>query len=75
MSPHVTAFFDNATNTVSYVVRDPKGTAAAIIDSVLDSTMPRGARTPHRPIKSLPMSRRKIWLFNGFLKPMFTPTI
>ena len=36
MSPHVTAFFDNATNTVSYVVRDPKGTAAAIIDSVLD---------------------------------------
>ncbi len=32
----VTAFFDEATNTVSLVVRDPAGTACAIIDSVLD---------------------------------------
>jgi glyoxylase-like metal-dependent hydrolase (beta-lactamase superfamily II) len=36
MHPDVTAFFDEATNTVSYVVRDPEGTSAAIIDSVLD---------------------------------------
>lgn len=36
MPPNVTAFFDEATNTVSYVVRDPQGTAAAIVDSVLD---------------------------------------
>ncbi|WP_300034763.1 MBL fold metallo-hydrolase [uncultured Roseobacter sp.] len=36
MSPDVTAFFDTATNTVSYVVQDPKGTACAIVDSVLD---------------------------------------
>ena len=36
VSPLVTAFFDEATNTVSYVVRDPEGTACAIIDSVLD---------------------------------------
>ncbi len=36
MSPEVTAFFDHATNTVSYVVRDPAGRKAAIIDSVLD---------------------------------------
>jgi glyoxylase-like metal-dependent hydrolase (beta-lactamase superfamily II) len=36
MSPHVKAFFDEATNTVSYVVSDPEGRAAAIIDSVLD---------------------------------------
>ncbi|RMF37987.1 MAG: MBL fold metallo-hydrolase, partial [Alphaproteobacteria bacterium] len=36
MQPEVTAFFDEATNTVSYVVRDPAGTACAIIDSVLD---------------------------------------
>jgi len=32
----VKAFFDQATNTVSYVVRDPQGQACAIIDSVLD---------------------------------------
>lgn len=36
MQPDVKAFFDTATNTVSYVVRDPEGTAAAIVDSVLD---------------------------------------
>ena len=36
MSPDVTAFFDGATNTVSYVVRDPEGRACAVIDSVLD---------------------------------------
>ena len=36
MNPIVKAFFDEATNTVSYVVRDPNGSACAIIDSVLD---------------------------------------
>ncbi len=33
---HVKAFFDQATFTVSYVVHDPEGRRAAIIDSVLD---------------------------------------
>lgn len=36
MSPDVTAFFDDATNTVSYVVKDPEGRSCAVIDSVLD---------------------------------------
>ena len=36
MNPEVTAFFDDATNTISYVIRDPDGHAAAIVDSVLD---------------------------------------
>ncbi|MFW8634212.1 MBL fold metallo-hydrolase [Cribrihabitans pelagius] len=36
MTPVVQAFFDEATNTVSYVVREPEGSACAIIDSVLD---------------------------------------
>ncbi|MBB95230.1 MAG: MBL fold metallo-hydrolase [Rhodobacteraceae bacterium] len=36
MTPDVTTFFDEVTNTASYVVRDPSGRAAAIIDSVLD---------------------------------------
>ncbi len=34
--PLVKAFFDEATNTVSYVVKDPSTNACAIIDSVLD---------------------------------------
>ncbi len=36
MTPDVKAFFDDATNTVSYVVREPEGRSCAIIDSVLD---------------------------------------
>ncbi|QIE45069.1 MBL fold metallo-hydrolase [Pseudohalocynthiibacter aestuariivivens] len=36
MSPEITAFFDPATNTISYVVRDPAGSACAVIDPVLD---------------------------------------
>ncbi|SHH55226.1 MBL fold metallo-hydrolase [Cognatishimia maritima] len=36
MKPEVTAFFDDQTNTVSYVVKDPNGSACAIVDSVLD---------------------------------------
>ena len=36
MTPKVTGFFDDATNTISYVVQDPHGSACAIVDSVLD---------------------------------------
>ena len=34
--PEVTPFFDEATNTITFVVKDPDSTACAIIDSVLD---------------------------------------
>ena len=34
--PDVKAFFDEATFTITFVVKDPESTAAAIIDSVLD---------------------------------------
>lgn len=34
--PEVTAFFDEATNTISYVVKDPESSACAVIDSVMD---------------------------------------
>ncbi len=36
MTPIVTGFFDDATNTISYLVQDPSGQACAIVDSVLD---------------------------------------
>ena len=35
-APHIKAFFDEPTNTVSYVVHDPVTREAAIVDSVLD---------------------------------------
>lgn len=34
--PAITAFFDEATNTISYIVADPATQKAAIVDSVLD---------------------------------------
>ena len=34
--PGVKAFFDAATNTISYVVRDPASKACAVVDSVMD---------------------------------------
>ena len=36
VKPKVKGFFDEATNTVSYVVQDPTSNACAIIDSVMD---------------------------------------
>ncbi|MFN3724501.1 MAG: MBL fold metallo-hydrolase, partial [Paracoccaceae bacterium] len=36
MKPTVQPFFDEATNTITYVVTEPEGKACAVIDSVLD---------------------------------------
>lgn len=43
--PDVTAFFDDATNTISYVVQDPSSTSCAIIDSVMDINYAAGRIT------------------------------
>jgi glyoxylase-like metal-dependent hydrolase (beta-lactamase superfamily II) len=36
VKPQVRGFFDPATNTISYVVKDPGSTACAVVDSVMD---------------------------------------
>ena len=36
VKPEVDAFFDAATNTISYIVKDPGSEACAIVDSVMD---------------------------------------
>lgn len=36
VTPEVTGFFDPATNTISYVVKDPGSSACAVVDSVMD---------------------------------------
>ena len=46
VEPEVTPFFDAATNTVSYVVKDPASSSCAVIDSVLDFDYATG-RTGH----------------------------
>ena len=36
VKPEVTPFFDEATNTISYIVKDPESSSCAIFDSVMD---------------------------------------
>ena len=36
LKPEVEAFFDEATNTISYIVKDPTSNSCAIVDSVMD---------------------------------------
>ncbi len=36
VAPEVVPFFDEATNTISYIVRDPATNACAVVDSVMD---------------------------------------
>ncbi|WP_416882270.1 MBL fold metallo-hydrolase [Marivita sp.] len=36
VTPEVSAHFDEATNTISYIVKDPTSDACAIVDSVMD---------------------------------------
>ena len=36
VKPEVSGFFDEATNTISYIVRDPKSDCCAVIDSIMD---------------------------------------
>ncbi|HKL55296.1 MAG TPA: MBL fold metallo-hydrolase [Roseovarius sp.] len=43
--PQVEAFFDAATNTISYVVKDPGSNACAVVDSVMDIDMAAGRIT------------------------------
>lgn len=50
--PTVNAFFDNDTNTVSYVVTDPETRHCAIVDSVLDYAANAG-RTHHHSAQRL----------------------
>lgn len=45
--PEVTPFFDEPTNTLTYVVRDPDSRACAVVDSVMDLDYPSGSISFH----------------------------
>ncbi len=48
LQPIIRAFFDEPTNTVSYIVADPATRQAAVIDPVLDYD-PNAGRRRRRP--------------------------
>lgn len=47
--PEVKGFFDEATNTISYVLKDPSSNACAIIDSVMDIDYAAGRISSESP--------------------------
>lgn len=57
-SPTVTAFFDESTFTVSYLVQEPDGPKAIIIDSVLDFDASSGRTSTESADKILDAVRR-----------------
>lgn len=61
LRPEVTGFFDPATNTISYVVRDPASDACAVIDSVMDIDYAAGRITHDHADEIIAFIRDKGW--------------
>ncbi len=59
--PVIEAFFDEPTNTISYLVGDPLTRAAAVIDPVLDFDMPSGAADTRSAERILAFAREQDW--------------
>lgn len=59
--PVIEAFFDEPTNTISYLVGDPVTRAAAVIDPVLDFDMPSGAADTRPAERILAFAREQDW--------------
>ncbi len=61
LKPEVHGFFDPATNTISYIVRDPGSEACAVIDSVMDIDYAAGRITHESADRMIAMIREKGW--------------
>jgi len=59
--PEVKGFFDDATNTISYVVRDPGSKACAVVDSVMDIDYAAGRITFDHADQIIAYIREKGW--------------
>ena len=61
VKPEVVPFFDAATNTISYVVRDPFSDACAVVDSVMDIDYAAGRITHDGADRIIDHIRRSGW--------------
>ena len=77
MRPEVTAFFDEATNTISYVVVDPATKRCAVIDSVLDYDPDAAAHRQAlgRSRSSTSCAEQRARASSGCSRPTSMPTI
>ncbi|MCF8706399.1 Glyoxylase, beta-lactamase superfamily II [Sphingobium faniae] len=60
-TPIIEAFFDESTNTISYLVIDPATRLAAVIDPVLDFDLPNGEVDTGSADRILAMAEEKGW--------------
>lgn len=60
-SPIIEAFFDEPTNTISYLVIDPATRVAAVIDPVLDFDLPSGEVDTASADRFLAMAEKNGW--------------
>lgn len=59
--PEVHAFFDPATNTISYVARDPGSSSCAVIDSVMDFDLASGRISFEHADTIIALIRQRGW--------------
>ena len=73
--PEVLPFFDAATNTISYVVRDPVSTSCAIIDSVMDIDYAAGRIAYDGADAIIAAIVERGWTVEWFLKDRIDPVL
>lgn len=66
--PEVHGFFDPATNTISYVVRDPASEACAVIDSVMDIDYAAGRITYDHADEIITFIQGKGWRLDWLIE-------
>jgi glyoxylase-like metal-dependent hydrolase (beta-lactamase superfamily II) len=66
--PEVHGFFDPATNTISYVVRDPASDACAVIDSVMDIDYAAGRITYAHADEIIAFIRGRGWRLDWLIE-------
>lgn len=66
--PFIEAFFDEPTNTISYLVGDPATRTAAVIDPVLDFDLPSGVADTRSAERILAFARDNNWRIDMVLE-------
>ena len=66
--PEVVPFFDPATNTISYIVKDPNSTSCAVVDSVMDFDYASGHISYEHADALIAYIREKGWTLEGLLE-------
>ena len=67
-APEILSFFDQVTNTISYVVADPDGVSCAVIDPVLDFDPASGRTSTHSADAIIAAIEARGWTLDWLLE-------